>query len=97
MVEFLSGLSVLDFLQSSFRIHLVRLQTQHIKHPSMVHHVVLAILTGFKLLLETPGFLKGCSWALENAVKIQFWHQLLENSLNLSINVSWRFFHKKSE
>ena len=28
---------------------------------------------------------------MNNALKIQFWHQLLENSLNLSINLSCRF------
>ena len=43
----------------------------------------------FALLLE---FLEN-SWisrALENSLKIQFWHQLLENSLNLSTNLSCR-------
>ena len=38
---------------------------------------------------KTPGFLKFFSRALENSLKIQFWHQLLENSLNLSTNLSW--------
>lgn len=35
---------------------------------------------------KTPGFLKFSSRALENCLKILFHHQLLENSLNLSIN-----------
>ena len=39
---------------------------------------------------KTPGFLKFFSRALENSLKIQFWHQLLENSLNLSTNLSCR-------
>ena len=50
-------------------------------------------LTGFALLLEfheNSWIFEIFSRALENSLKIQFWHQLLENSLNLSINLSCR-------
>lgn len=77
MVEFLLGLSVLDFLQTSFRIHLLWLQTQYMTHPLMVHHSVLLFLQG---LHDTLEFLEN-SWifenfyqALEHYLKISFWH-----------------------
>ena len=50
-------------------------------------------LTGFALHLEfheNSWIFEIFSRALENSLKIQFWHQLLENSLNLSINLSCR-------